>query len=563
MKTIPKNLSRWFPAFKEIKASWRYLLVLFIGGIALRLAYPRFDAWWLVWLAPVPFFSILKTASPKRAFWTGWFFGFVLYYSTIFWLNTLTVFNPFVPLGILLMGIVMGLFVALFALANSFFEARISHLRWCYIPALWVVFEYFRSLGPFAFSWCYLGHTLYKQHVLIQIADITGVYGISFLIVMANVLIGESVGWVWQRKKRRHARFPYTGISVFVVLLVATLIYGHYAMHRTYSTSRGIKIGIVQPNVDQQTKLASYSHPDEEVRQRLQDTILEDFACLVLSLQGSSSGLIVTSETSITDPFFSINPPLQEFVELLSSKADTPVLFGADYVTLTPDEKNVDKMYNSAWLVRPEQGLSDTVYHKIHLVPFGEYVPLARYIPLLQESIVRIGDFDAGKESTLFRVGEKVHPFGVLICFESTMPYLARRLVHEGAEFFAVITNDAWYGDSSGPYQHFVLSVFRAIEFRRPVIRSANTGISALITPAGKVIDYLPLLEQGTFTGTIYPAQEKTLYYKFFNIIPIVFLVVLLIAAIIYFPYNSLSGFIYNSCFNVMNILPVKNKKPS
>ncbi|MCD6384555.1 apolipoprotein N-acyltransferase [Candidatus Sumerlaeota bacterium] len=512
-KGILKNI---FLQKEEFSANrWRFLVIA-TCGVLLRFAFPKYDIWWLVWLVPVPFFLFLFEASPKRSFWFGWLFGFSFYYTTIFWLNTLTAYNPFVPAGILLMGIAMGLFVAAFALCNSFFETRIPQFRWFYTPALWVVFEYARSLGPFGFPWAYLAHTHYRQLPFIQIADITGVYGISFIIVTGNVLLAEVVHYLWQKKSGvRRIHFPVIGICFFCILIAITVIYGHFAL-KSYNTpgGNGIRIGIVQPNVPQRLKLASYLSPDESERLRLQLKMTKELAQLVRSLRGQAD-LILCPETAISDPFFSLNEPLKESIQRLSDKVESPILFGADNVYVSPGNQTIEKIYNSAWLVFPQIGFASEIYNKIHLVPFGEYVPLGQIIPFLQEGIVQVANFDAGTDSIIFKLKKPPVRFGVVICFESSFPHLFRRLAERGAQFFSVITNDAWYGRSSGAYQHFALSVFRAIEFRRPVLRSANTGISAVISATGKILRTLPLEEKGTITERIFPSSTKTFYQHF------------------------------------------------
>ncbi len=516
-----KRLKRIFPTREELAADKWKCLVVIISGIVLRFAFPKFDLWWLVWIVPVPFFYFLFNLPPRSSFWLGWAFGFSFYYSTIFWLNTLVIYNPFTIPGIFLMGLAMGLFIAFFSLLNSHFERRLPALRYLYTPGLWVIFEYLRSLGPVGFSWAYLAHTHYRQLHFIQIADITGVYGISFLIVLGNIVLARILGFCLSLigiTSKAMRKCPVLPIFIFLILTGGNLWYGKLALAKyTSSKSPSLSISIVQTNVPQPLKLASYISPDENERKKLQLHLLQNLTNLVLTLKDKSS-LIICPETTITDPFFSVNRPLQEYVQKLSQAVNTPILFGADEVVLSTDGNNMERIYNSAWLVEPDKGLSKTVYRKIHLVPFGEYVPLGGIIPFL-EAIVQIGNFDAGTESTIFRLNLKKMPdevktwrLGVMICFESSFSYLARRLVERGGNFLVVITNDAWYGRSSGAYQHYALAVFRAIEFRRPVLRSANTGISAIINANGAILDSLPLETEGVMTNDCYREDNITFY---------------------------------------------------
>ncbi|MCX7766138.1 MAG: apolipoprotein N-acyltransferase, partial [Candidatus Sumerlaeia bacterium] len=342
------------------------------------------------------------------------------------------------------------------------------------------------------------------------------------LIVLGNTVLARLVEFCLNLRRTSGItirKFPILPLLIFVVLIVGNLWYGKLALLKyTSSEAPSLTISIVQPNVPQPLKLASYISPDENERKQLQLQLLQNLTNLLLTLK-EKSALIICPETAITDPFFAVNRSLQNYIHKVSQTVNTPILFGADEVVLSTDEKSIEKIYNSAWLVEPDKGLTKTVYRKIHLVPFGEYVPLGGIIPFLQESIVQVGNFDAGRESTIFSLRPERLPddgkywrFGVMICFESSFSYLARRLVERGANFLVVITNDAWYGRSSGAYQHFALSIFRAIEFRRPVVRSANTGISAVINSYGKILDSLPLETEGVLTNTCSREETITIY---------------------------------------------------
>jgi apolipoprotein N-acyltransferase len=527
---IRNALSKNFKTIvRNIAANRWSILSVALSGFLLRFAYPRWDIWWLAWLAPVPFIYILFNASPRRSFWLGWLFGFCFFYPTVFWLNTLIAYNPFIPLGIFILGLAMGLSIAIFALCCSFFELRMPQWRWLYIPALWVVIEYLRGIAPFGgFAWAFMAHTHYQQIPFIQVADIVGVYGISFVIVTGHVLLaGIAHFLVRKRKGASLSRSLIINTVVFATLIALTLTYGLWKLQVPDESRKHITVGVVQPNVPQDMKLTSYASPDAEIRETLQVRILKDLARLILELKGQTD-CIICPETSITDVWFTLNEELQDFMVQLAQKAGAPILFGADNTTVKPGENYADKMYNSAWLAHPDTGISDKIYNKMHLVPFGEYVPLASVIPFLQNSIVQIGNFDAGTESTIFTINKGTTKFGVMICFESSVSSLARHLANRGAEFIVVITNDGWYGKSAGAYQHFPLSIFRAIETGRPIVRAANTGISAVISPKGKILAQTKLQQQITFTTIFTPTTQATLYSKVGDV-PILILILILL----------------------------------
>ena len=251
------------------------------------------------------------------------------------------------------------------------------------------------------------------------------------------------------------------------LVLIASCIYGFYRLNEKHNTA-SVRISVIQGNIPQELKWDS----------KAQDLIIEKYTALTKMAALESADLIIWPETSFPG-FFEIDKDMTERVLSLAKEIKTPLLIGVNTVK---DEK----YSNSAALISPEGRMTDK-YDKIHLVPFGEYVPFSNKFPALHKLVLgELGEFTPGKDFKIFKLKAG---FGVLICFEDIFPEISRKFVNSGAKFLIVITNDAWYGKSGAAYQHAANSVFRAVENRVPVVRCANTGVSCFIDSRGRIYD--------------------------------------------------------------------------
>jgi apolipoprotein N-acyltransferase len=375
-----------------------------------------------------------------------------------------------------------------------------------------------------------LGHTQASNILLIQVADITGVAGISFLVAAFNVVVWEIVKSLDSRRRTLDASSPpnVPGLSarkgqrltsdhfrpalVYCLLLVATLAYGAWRMS-ALSDGPKLRVALIQGNI----ALGDYWD------QRLDADNVERHLELSRAALAAKPDLVIWPETAFPQ-FLWDHPELFGEVKLLPRQSGVPLIFGA----VTREGGNY---FNSALIV-DRSGEVSAVNPKQHLVVFGEYIPFRKELPFLAD-IVPIDDFTPGQKPTLFPVREGVQA-GTLICFEDTLPWLARRLTREGANVLVNITNDAWFRDSAQPETHLNNALFRAVENRRPLVRATNTGVSCLIDSRGVVgtcvqdKDKRRTLVRGWAVGDIVPGAGETFYSKYGDIFTLFLFIVIL-----------------------------------
>jgi apolipoprotein N-acyltransferase len=384
----------------------------------------------------------------------------------------------------LVLALYLGLYFGIFGLAAAFaLRAQPVFLRVLFVPAAWVLLEYLRSHLLSGFPWALLGYSQYLNLPVIQIADITGAWGVSFLVMAVNVGIYEVFGNRFSVVGGRgKGRITLGGVlkeyGIVLLLLAFTFGYGYFKLFSIHNSKPAslLKVSVVQGNIPQELKW--------DIRSRA--PIVNKYIELTSAVISRKPDLIIWPEAAL--PVVPAEEPVYfERVCNFVKEIKTPLLLGA--VTLEDEA-----YYNSALLLSADGEISQT-YNKLHLVPFGEYIPLRQALPFLA-GIVPIGDISPGSQYTVFslphlpaenRAAKIEKRFCVLICFEDLFPELSRAFVQKGARFIVVMTNDAWFGKSSAPYQHCAASVLRAVENRRPVVRSANTGISGFIDHSGKI----------------------------------------------------------------------------
>ena len=496
----------------------RLILLAATTGILLPYCFPRYDLGLLAWGALIPLHIALDGLSRRRqAFWLGWLAGIICSTGIMSWVVTAMNTYGKVPLvfsyGImLLLTAYLGLYVGIYSAGVVWFRMLMPRYGLFAAPCLWVTLELLRTYVLSGLPWSLLGYSQYRQLDMIQIADHLGVYGVSFLIVLTNVALAELYLWLMPLFRGfRPARLPWELVTTAAMLVGLSWAYSTSLItsEAMEGSKAALQVGVVQPNIDQAVKWDQAFR--EETLQRY-DRLTESF--------GYGVDLVVWPEAA-TPFIYEREPVYQLQLVAMANRASAPLLFGSPAVRFDPERKPF--LLNSAYLLSPDGELLGR-YDKQHLVPFGEYIPLKSSLLFFLEKMVEgIGDFQAGPGPTIlsFQLKESQGgtparrvKFGVVICYEVIFPDLVRRIASSGAEFLVTITNDAWFGDSSAPAQHFSMVVFRSVENHLAFARAANTGISGFIDPFGRIIVASPTFTQTALQAEIPVRQTKTFYSR-------------------------------------------------
>jgi len=422
------------------------------GAFLLSLPFSSGNLWIISWFGFLPLFFSLRNKSGLQAFLSAYICGIIFWGFTIYWLVHITLLGTVIL--ILYLALYFGAFGPLFSAADR----KLETAGLFFIPCTWVLLEYVRSHLFTGFPWALIGFSQYKNLPVIQVADISGAWGVSFLVVFFNA----GLYLIWRGKMKLRISF------ICAAILILSLAYGSYKLNRSLGcrTAKGaVKVAVIQGNIPQDLKW--------DVAAR--DFILNRYKELTSESAKDNPALIIWPEASIPGILGDDEAVFQQ-VFSLARTLNIDLLVGAV-------SRSGESYFNSALFI-DNSGKPAGVYHKLHLVPFGEFIPFKKTFPFLR-TIAPIGDIQPGNEYTVFDRPDK---FGVLICFEDLFPELSRRFVKKGAKFLVNITNDAWYKETSAASQHFSASVFRAVENRVYLCRAANTGVSGFIDPWGRAL---------------------------------------------------------------------------
>lgn len=401
------------------------------------------------------------------------------------------------PLGSLAAFLVSA-YVSLYISAAGYFLFRLnasfgSAGLWLF-PFAWTALEYSRSVLLTGFPWILLGYSLAERNVLVQAADLAGVFGLGFLLSACGICAYGAMTALSNGERRRIV-LPAAVTAAIVGFLY---LYGasRPADPAASTAGKGIRIGIAQGGIDQSIKWDP-AYQAETIR--IYETLSKEAA-------GRNVDVIVWPETAA--PFFyGWEAELSGRVDNIASGNGKPLIFGAPWYS--PSEGG--KFYNSVFYL-DGNGIPKGRYDKQHLVPFGEYIPLRSLLFFLKKLTEGGEDFSRGSGPALFPVAGGFS--GASICYEALFPGIIRESVSMGAQWLVNVTNDAWFGDTVAPRQHLSMARMRCVEFRRPMVRAANAGISALIDARGRTIASLGLFRSGVVAGEIRPVKGKTVYAK-------------------------------------------------
>lgn len=496
-----------------------------LSGLLLTAAFPTIGIDWLAWFALIPLLAALRQAPPKHAMRLGFIAGLVHFFSLLYWLIPTMRIYGYLPLYVCIP--VLILFAGVLALFMTVFTTALSRLAskpvWCalLIPVLWVTVEYMRTFIFSGFPWELLGYSLYSRLNLIQIADIAGVYGVSFLVAFANaagfILVMSITNGKWQDSPVSK-KLAGGMIVAFAIGLGLTWFYGTLridTIDKEAASAPKATITVVQGNIDQKSKWDA-AFVFETVKK---------YNALSLSARSHNPDLIIWPESAAPFYFLYEVPPTKMVMKGVKNTG-THFLIGSPAFG---KQGELVEYFNRAYLIGPGGGVL-AKYDKAHLVPFGEYTPYKQYLPFLGKMVEHVGDFSPGKRGeTIFL---KDIGLGVQICYEIIFPGLSRAAVKNKAQLLLNITNDAWYGKTGGPFQHFSMVVFRAVENRRPLARAANTGISGFIDPVGRILDATPLFVETTVTRELPLLNKMAIYTRFGDVFSIGCLLISILAAI-------------------------------
>ena len=473
-----------------------------LSGLLLASSFPPFRFEAFIWMSLVPLLWSFDRKHPHEAFALGFLSGFIAYGIIIWWVKVAMI--NFGGLAPWLAWFVTALLVAYMALYIGLFGYFLVRLfpnggfsRLMLAAPLWVTLEMIRAYVLSGFPWALIGYSQYRILPVVQIADLVGVYGISFFILAVNASI-----WHFFRYPQKAPFVVVGGIAGLAAIVVG---YGYLRLFEV-PTEAGPKIrpaGIVQGNTDQLIKWnPKYREAIVKNHEGLTMVLSEEFR----KGQHAVPPLIVWPEAA-APLFFEEEPFWQKRMSEIARRSEAYLLFGA----LRVDRSNSSlKFFNSAYLLGPD-GSEVGRYDKIHLVPFGEYVPLGPLLFFVKKLVPVLGTTVPGEEAKVFHIPGG--SFGVLICFEAIFPRVVRQF--KTAQFLVNITNDAWYGHTAASEQHLSMVTLRAVEHRVPIVRAANTGISAIIDARGAILRRSPLFRPWHHLDSIAPrTRSLTLYAK-------------------------------------------------
>lgn len=464
------------------------LLLSAMSGCLITLSLPKPDIHQFAWICLVPLLiAIQQSYRWKEAAVHGYIAGVLFFAGTCYWfIDTMTIYGG---LAWSLAAAIYVLFCLIFALHFAVFAAMLRYSLRAFSIAglllavpLWVLVEFVRAHGLFSgFPWMLIGYGVAPYEAIVQVAAWTGIYGLSAIVVLANVLL--TVAFLTSNR--------------WIALPVGAAIIGAGYLPGPADGPRGeaLPVRIVQSNID-----IDFPWGGKEG-----ESLLRELTALSMKPSPTRPRLIVWPE--VPAPFYlNDDPAFRSVIERIAQRSRSFVLLG--YV-----DRIGESASNSAGLVSPA-GQVVSRYDKIQLVPFGEYVPLSEWVSGLVGKMTRqVGDFKPGSEYTLSPIDD--HRLATVICYESIFPGLVRQFTRDGAELLVVITNDGWFGKTSAPYQHLRMGVVRAVENGRYIVRAANTGISAIIDPRGRVLSPTPIGTRTVLDGEVEFRRERTVYVEY------------------------------------------------
>ena len=483
----------------------------------------------LMFVGLVPYFLVLerreKLIDLNRA---SYIMGFVLSLITLYWVGSWQKeADTFLMISGGLLIFVNPVFfmipTTLLYFSRNIFPRRIAIYLF---PLFWITYEYLYMITDLSFPWLTLGSGLSHFNIFIQIADIIGAVGISLVVIYINIFIAKAI----QAKTILPKSFKINvGLAIGIFVLV--IVYGIIRISTFKISDKKVKVGLIQPNLDPWGKWSNmdinnltniyFDLSKQAVNEGAKVIFWPETALPVYLRDGGYNNIIDSIYSFIGRNNISLisgMPDLTYYKPGEKMPEDAKYSKAGNYYYAT---------YNSVLLFSPQTREIER-YGKSKLVPFGERVPFVDQLPFLREFIkwsVGISDWNVGRDITIFKVqlaNNDTLKINSLVCYESIYPYYIERFVNKGADLISVVTNDSWYGNSSGPYQHKEMAILRAIENRKSVVRAANGGISCIIDPLGRTLTESRMFTKTQVTGDVYIQDNETFFSKYSLILPVI-----------------------------------------
>jgi len=498
-------------------------LLAILSGALLALSFPKFGHPAFAWIALAPLLVAVthRRLTARRAFLLGLVTGIVYFTGTLYWLvETMTTFGglstPLAGFAAAVLVLYLSLFPSAFAVIQARLASAFGPMALLAAPATWVATEMGRTYILDGFPWELLGYSQAAVLPVAQLASLVGVYGLSAFVTLVSAAAALTAV---DRSPRRWRVAAGVGVLVLAVGLWGALRIRSGALT---SSGVGIRVAVLQGNIP----------VDQKWDPKLRDAIMERYIGMTREAIGRGAQFILWPESATPAPYEQ-DVAMGESIRRLAREAHVTLLIGSDQVQLVrpvppdaaegkppdaaptgPTPKPEVRSYNAAYLIRPD-GATAAIYRKIHLVPFGEYVPFGKLLSFVGPIISAVGDmnpFYPGTDTVVLPVAG--HSASTAICYEVIYSSLIRDFVLHGSELLTTITNDAWYGWSSAAYQHWQQASMRAIEEGRYLARAANTGISGFVDPYGRVLQSSEMFQSAVLMQEVRFLKTRTVYSR-------------------------------------------------
>jgi apolipoprotein N-acyltransferase len=506
-------------------------LLLIASGILMGISFPPFPfpCQILMFVGLVPYFLVLEKRERlidlNRA---SYIMGFVFSLITLYWVGSWQKeADTFLMISGGLLIFVNPVFfmipTTLLYFSRNLFPRRIAIYLF---PLFWITYEYLYMITDLSFPWLTLGSGLSQFNIFIQIADMVGAVGISLIVIYINIFIAKAI-----QAKTLFPKSFSINIALATGIFLLVIVYGLFRLSTFKISDKKVTVGLIQPNLDPWGKWSSIDiHELTSVYFDLSGQAVDKGAkvifwpetALPVYLRDGGYNYVLDSIYSFLD---------KNNVSLISGMPDLIYYKPGDKM---PKDVKYNKpgnyyyaTYNAVLLFSPHERTIES-YGKSKLVPFGERVPFVDQLPFLRDFIkwsVGISDWNVGKDTTVFGVplvNKDTLKINSLVCYESIYPYYIERFINRGANLVSVVTNDSWYGNSSGPYQHKEMAVLRAIENRKTVVRAANGGISCIIDPLGRTLVESKMFTKTQITGDVFIQEDETFFSKYSLVLPVI-----------------------------------------